>query len=140
MSILCPDIINRAEKKALAEQLIKNTGGEKKMTVRDIYEKVNLSVPMEQRHFFNYFDDTVAELQSMYSGFVAAGDNYQPPDTLDDGSGILPLYHNAIVDNIMFLAGREEGYKSEFIRKSKAAYLKYWSDSAKGRKMRKAGR
>ena len=36
----------------------------------EIFEKVNLTMPIEQRRFFNYFDDTVTELQSMYSGFV----------------------------------------------------------------------
>ena len=95
-------------------------------------------MPLEQRRFFNYFEDTVAELQSMYSGFVLEEDTeYQPPKTLSDENSVLPLYSNSIVCNIVFLAGGEETNKSEFIRQSRDAYLKYWNDNAKGRKMRR---
>lgn len=108
------------------------------MSILTIFEKVNLTMPIEQRRFFNYFDDTVTELQSMYSGFVFEKDTeYQPPETLLDKNVVLPLYHNAIVDNILFLAGQNETYKGEFIRKSKLAYLKYWNDNAKGRRIRR---
>lgn len=108
------------------------------MSVLEIFEKVNLIMPIEQRRFFNYFEDTVAELQSMYSGFVFEKDTeYQPPKTLSEENVVLPLYHNAIVDNIVFLASGEETRKSEFIRKSRNAYLKYWNDNAKGRKIKR---
>ena len=40
------------------------------MTILEIYEKVNLVVPIEQRIFFNFFEDTVNELQSLYGDFV----------------------------------------------------------------------
>ena len=108
------------------------------MTILEIYEKVNLVVPIEQRRFFNYFDDSVNELQSLYRDFVFIEDKqYTPPPSLDDDNVVLPLYHNAIVDNILFLANAGETYKSEFIRKSKDAYLKYWNDNAKGRRKRR---
>jgi hypothetical protein len=102
-----------------------------------LFEKVNLIMPLEQRRFFNYFDDTVAELSAMYGGFVFEKDTeYHPPEALSDENVVLPLYHNAIVDNIVFSAGGEETHKSEFIRKSRDAFLKYWNDNAKGRKMK----
>ena len=108
------------------------------MSILEIFEKVNLKLPIEQRRFFNYFDDTVTELQSMYSGFVFEKDTeYQPPKALSDENVVLPLYHSAIVDNIIFLANGEESLKSEFIRKSRDAYLKYWNENAKGRKMKR---
>jgi hypothetical protein len=50
---------------------------------------------------------------------------------------VLPLYHNSIVDNIIFLATQGELYKTEFMRKSRDAYLKYWNDNAKGRRIRR---
>lgn len=107
------------------------------MSILEIFEKVNLVTPIEQRRFFNYFEDTVDELQALYSGFVFEKDTeYQPPEALSDINALLPLYHNSIVDNIIFLAGGEEAYKNEFIRKSRAAYLKYWNDNAKGRKIK----
>jgi len=104
----------------------------------DIFEKVNLIAPIEQRRFFNFFDDTVRELQALYGGFVfTKGTEYMPPTALDDENAVLPLYHSAVVDNIIFLVSGEEARKSEFIRKSREAYLKYWNDNAKGRKMRR---
>lgn len=107
------------------------------VSLLEIFEKVNHIMPIEQRRFFNYFEDTVNELQSMYSDFVFEKDTeYQPPKALSDKNVVLPLYHNSIVDNIAFLLGGEENRKSEFIRKSRDAYLKYWNDNAKGRKMR----
>lgn len=108
------------------------------MTLLEIFEKVNLMVPIEQRRFFNYFEDTVNELNTLYDGFVFVSEGeYTPPKDLSDSVGVLPLYHNAIVDNIVFLAGQKETYKGEFIRKSKLAFLKYWNDNAKGRRIKR---
>ena len=108
------------------------------MTLLEIFEKVTLVIPIEQRKFFNYFEDTVNELQSLYRDFVFIKDKeYTPPKSLTDDNVVLPLYHNSIVDNILFLVTNEETYKGEFIRKSKDAYLKYWNDNAKGRRIRR---
>ena len=108
------------------------------MTILEIFEKVNLVIPIEQRIFFNFFEDTVNELQSLYRDFVFIKDKeYTPPESLTDDNVVLPLYHNAIVDNILFLANKGEAYKGEFIRKSRDAYLKYWTDNAKGRRKRR---
>ena len=108
------------------------------MTLLEIFEKVNLVIPIEQRKFFNYFEDTVNELQSLYRDFVFIEDKeYTPPESLTDDNVVLPLYHNAIVDNILFLATSIETYKGEFIRKSKDAFLKYWNDNANGRRIRR---
>ena len=136
---------------ALAEQI--NTNGGDNMTLLEIYEKVNLIIPIEQRVFFNFLEDTVNELESLYGDFVfikgkAEADEtsdeiviaiaeYTPPKSLTDDFVVLPLYHNSIVDNILFLANKGEFYKSEFMRKSKDAYLKYWNDNAKGRRIRR---
>ena len=110
------------------------------MILRKIYEKVNLVVPLEERRFFNYFEDSVEELEAAYSGFVIKnGMEYIPPITLDDFNAVRDLYSDAIVDNIIFMATKEEYYKSEFLRKAKTAYLKYWTDNAKGRHVRRYG-
>lgn len=108
------------------------------MTLLKLFEKVNLIVPLEQRRFFNYLDDTVNELNTLYDGFVLESEGeYAPPKDLSDDFGVLPLYHNAIVDNIVFLAGKEETYKGEFVRKSRLAYNKYWTDNAKGKRVKR---
>ena len=108
------------------------------MTLLEIFEKVNLVMPLEQRRFFNHFNDTVCELISLYGDSVlAAKGEYTPPKTLSDDVGVLPIYPNAIVDNILFLAGGEDLLKNECLRKSELAHLKYWNDNAKGRRMRR---
>lgn len=107
------------------------------MTVLEIFEKVNLIIPLEQRRFFNFFNDTVNELLSKYNGFVTEDrEGVVPIASLSDDCMVLPLYAAAIVDNILFLSGQGEIYKSEFLRKAHETYLKYWNDNAKGRRMR----
>lgn len=111
------------------------------MTTKKIYEKVSLVMPLEQRRFFNYLEDSVNELGTMFSGDTAElvfEEQREMPDDLNDEMNVLPDYHNAIVDNILFLAGAGEEYKGEFIRKAQAAYLEYWRKNAKGRRVRRA--
>lgn len=108
------------------------------MTLLEMYEKVSLKTPIEQRKFFNYFDDSVNELMSMYDLVIIDGKTHEAPTTdLYGDNVVLPLYHNAIIDNILFMVSNDTNYKSEFIRKSKDAYLKYWNDKAKGKRIRR---
>lgn len=108
------------------------------MTILEIFERVNLIVPIEQRKFFDYFEDSVNELQSLYGDFLFEENaEYSPPKTLLNENVVLPLYHNAIVDNILFLEGQDQTYKTEFIRKSTLAYHTYWNKNAKGRRIRR---
>lgn len=208
------------------------------MTLLDVYEKVNLVVPLEQRRFFNYFNDSVNELQSLFAGYdkdyvMEEGKEFKPLKSLhvpegkhyfdealaagtyfftwsyeegnlkagiynftissqipadgyieivfrgtvlpidmctistydDEGTSIQtgvsinkgksgtdigeiedtgepkyvvrPMYYDAIVENILFLAGAGEQHKSEFIRKGRNAFLKYWTENAKGRRVRR---
>ena len=53
------------------------------MTILEIFEKVNLVIPIEQRVFFNFFADTVNELQSLYGDIVfIKNTEYTPPKSL----------------------------------------------------------
>lgn len=111
-----------------------------KIEIIDIFEKVNLIAPIEQRRFFNYFDDSIKELNSQYEGFVfKENKEYSPPSSLNDKNVLLDLYSDAVVDNILFLIGQGESYKSEFIRKARQAYLHYWRSNAKGKVIKRAG-
>ena len=112
------------------------------MNIKEIYEKVNLSVPLEQRRFFNYFNDTVAELDAMYPEYLfERGKHYAPMRDLSDEYIVRPLYGAAIVDNILFLCGYDKDgtLKGEFIRKAKEAYLNYWRDCAHHKHIKRAG-
>lgn len=109
------------------------------MTLKEIFEKVNLTTPIEQRRFFNWFEDSANELISMYGKFATVPESeYIQPASFEDKNLIRPLYYDAIVENILFLAGAGNEHKSEFIRKSRDAYLKYWNDNAKGRRLKGA--
>ena len=108
------------------------------MTLLEIYEKISLKAPIEQRKFFNYFDDSVNELLSLYDIVLIEGKAFEAPTTdLYEDNVVLPLYHNAIIDNILFMVSNDANYKSEFVRKSKEAYLKYWKDKAKSKRIRR---
>ena len=113
------------------------------MKLIEIFEKVNLIAPIEQRKFFNFYNDTIDELNSLYGNLLFQktedGEEYEAPTKLDDEVLVLPLYQGAIIDNILFLVGKGEVYKSEFVRKARNAYLKYWNDNAKGRRLKKWG-
>jgi len=116
------------------------------MTVLEIYEKVNIKTPVEQRIFFNYLNDSVNEIAELHGdmpGIVFGGNitaaDITPVKSLDDETVVLPLYHNAIVDNILFLCGQGDTYKGEFIRKSKEAYLHYWNLYSKGKHVKRNG-
>ncbi len=108
------------------------------MTILQIYEKVNMVTPVEQKRFFSLFNDTVAELISLYEKpVIATGKAFVPISDLHDENVVLPLYTNSIVDNILFALGADASYKSEFIRKSKEAYTTYWNENAKGRHIKR---
>lgn len=142
------------------------------MTLKEIFVKVCLGVPVEQNRlqnsryeetvtitpmddmrFLNAYEDTVNELVALFPGFVfntkygneITGDVpdrawqekdlwYEIPDNINDDNPVRPLYWNAIVDNILFLTGNgTEANKTEFARKARTAYGKYWTDNAKGK-------
>lgn len=110
------------------------------MTVLEIFEKVNLRIPLEQRRFFNYYNDTIEELNAAYSDYVLEnGTEFAPIGSVYDPYVVLPLYASAIVDNILFLAGFDNDgtYKNEFLRKAENAHKKY--SKQKGRIIKRAG-
>ncbi|MCK9477994.1 MAG: hypothetical protein M0R40_00645 [Firmicutes bacterium] len=111
------------------------------MTIKDVFEKVSLETPIEQRRFFNYYNDSVSELEGLYGNDKKNLFKGEPVivKSLSDESTVLPLYNTAIVDNILFLTGLGESHKGEFIRKAHAVYLKYWKDGAKGKQVKNLG-
>lgn len=110
------------------------------MTVLEIFEKVNLKVPLEQRRFFNYYNDTIEELNSLYSDYVLEhGSEFAPIGSICDPYVVLPRYASAIVDNILYLSGfdKDGTSKSEFLRKAENAHLSYWNENAKNKRIKR---
>lgn len=116
------------------------------MTILEIYEKVNLRTRVEERVFFNYLNDSVNEItglhgdmpQLVFIGNITAADII-PIHDFDSEMILLPLYHNAVTDNILFLCGQGETYKGEFVRKVREAYLQYWNIYSKNRRIKRNG-
>ena len=72
------------------------------VTLKEIYEKVSLKVPLEQRRFFNFFNDTVAELEALYPDLLfKEGVHFTPVHDLADENVVFPLYTPAIVDHLL---------------------------------------
>ena len=111
------------------------------MTIKEIYEKVCIVVPIEQRLFFHRLNDTVAEILALYPEvkIIKDGEKWCPVWSLDGFISVRGLYIPAIVDNILFLSGAGEGYKSEFIRKAENAYKRYNSGDSRTRIIKRAG-
>jgi len=118
------------------------------MTVLQIFDKVNLFAPVEQRDFFSHLNASIAEVAALHGdspGLVFHGNltsaDLVPIDTLsgEEKIPLLPLYHDALADNILYLCGRDAALKSEFLRKTDEAFRQYWSINAKGRKIRRKG-
>lgn len=116
------------------------------MTVLEMYEKIVSNKPLNQRLFFNYLNESINELTSLhgcmagvvfYPNIIAA--DLVPVKSFDTELNVLPLYHSAIIDNIMFLCGNGDVHKAEFVRKAQEAYLHYWNISSKGKRMKRAG-
>ena len=95
--------------------------------------------------FFNYLNESINEIAVLHGDIPGAVFKHSltaadivPITALTENPEILPilpLYENAIVENILFLCGH--GDKGEFIRKSKEAYLHYWNIISKGKRIRK---
>jgi hypothetical protein len=115
------------------------------MNIKQMYERVSLVAPVFEREFFDRLNDTVIELGGMYGEvpkllYVTGEDGevkaVEWVKKFEDEINVLPLYHPAIVDNILFLSGAGDVYKQEFIRKANVAWLDYWNKDAKGRRVK----
>lgn len=102
----------------------------------DLFEKVNLVRPIEQRRFFNALNDTLDELRTTYHDLVIKVNGKTEPGLcgrLDDRIEGLDLYIGAIADNINFANGGTDTDKGEYIRKADLAHKTEWSRLGKGR-------
>lgn len=114
----------------------------------DIYEQIILKFNVEQKKFLIALNNTISELFAEY-GEIVFVDNTPPTADIqwsDIVSGLKvcfkPLFVPAVVDNIIYLLNTTAdnvGYKQEFMRKARQAFLKYWNDNAKGRRVKKIG-
>ena len=112
------------------------------MNAKQVYERVCLISRIGERQFFDRLNDTLVSLGATYGEtpklLYEAGEDSEYPEgqwvkSLDDELLLLPLYHAALSDNILYLSGAGEAYGQEFLRKSREAWLAYWNRDARGR-------
>jgi len=101
----------------------------------DIFESVSLKVSISEREFIDKINLTLNEMASEYK-FNNDKDNEKTVVyTVDENIDIDDRYLSAIVDNILYLSSGNADFKSEFIRKAKAADLSIYRENTKGRKL-----
>ena len=114
------------------------------MNTKQVYERVQMVTNISEREFFDRLNDTIGELNAIYGEVPKLlWVNYEggfPPEVwikkLDDKIDLLPLYHEALSDNILYLSGAGSEYRQEFLMKARNAYLTYWNRNAKGRRVK----
>ena len=100
------------------------------MDFNKMYERVTLVTPLEQRRFFDYYDASVNELCVMFDKkyVFRKGCTYVAPESLNYEDVTREIFHESIIDNILYMAGAGEIYKSEFVRKANLGVKKAWNE------------
>lgn len=119
------------------------------MNAKQIYERVQLVMPIGERQFFDRLNDAIGVLDQEYGELPKllwqADENGALPEkqqwvkTLDDEIDLLPYYHVTLADHVLYLSGAGETYEAEFRAKARAAWLNYWNRDAKGRRVKTGG-
>ena len=99
------------------------------MTIKKMYEAVNMRVPIDERTFFEYFNESVAELVLKYKAkyiYTAFDEETNNPtvSSLKDENPIFDLYHIAVLYNILYLCGLGDSYKTLSLSYADEAHLK----------------
>lgn len=106
------------------------------MTIKKMYEYVNLRLSIDERTFIAFFNETVADLVLLYEAkyIYESEDNNTDEipkiDSLGDDNPIFEVYHIAILYNILYLCGLGDNFKSEYLQKAESAYLKKWNEAS----------
>ena len=122
------------------------------MNLKNLFEKVNIRQPTDERTFLNFFNESVEELYVMFGAkYVTkiSADKELPEkekdeikseaiDTvtednsfvksLNDKNCVYRHYHLPILYNILYLLGLGDSYKSMFLQRSEEAYQKVWKE------------
>ena len=94
--------------------------------------------PMEQVEFLGYLGDCVRTLLARYpTGLLArAGDgSIQAPETVDEESGLDPLYDQALIlGAVAGKSGKSED-ADKFTREAELAFRTLWRRAARGKRL-----
>ena len=100
------------------------------MEFKKMYERVLLVTPLEQRRFFDYYEASVNELTMMFDAkYVMKKDcKFEAPENIEYEDKTRVFFHEPIIDNILYMAGCGDIYKTEFIRKANQAVKEAWKE------------
>lgn len=115
------------DKKCVCLKAEKREGEREKMTIKKMYEAVNMRTPIDERTFFEYFNESVAELVLKFKAKYIFTDNEKEKNpqisSLNEDNPIFDLYHIAVLYNILYLCGLGDTYKTMFLSYSEEANL-----------------
>ncbi|MBR5535746.1 MAG: hypothetical protein IKU60_03770 [Clostridia bacterium] len=93
------------------------------MTVKELYEKVCLRLPLDvelsERKFINFLEDTLSELEVLVSKkYLWLNTGAEKHPTMVSGEKIWcnDLFHNAIIENNCYLLTGDDNKKSLFYK------------------------
>ena len=118
------------------------------MNAKQVYERVCLVTTIGERQFFDRLNDCLASLAQLYGEvpkllWQAEEDGTYPESqwitNLKDEIKLLPLFHAALPDYVLYASGAGDAYGQSYAAKANSAWLTYWNRDAKGRRIRKRG-
>ena len=97
------------------------------MKVNEIFITVSSYADVDQFKFLLLFNETINEINLMYPVI----DNLKTTNDINSFYEYPEMFVSPIKDNILFLLGFGDKYKSEFIRKMKYAFCGWWKNKSK---------
>jgi hypothetical protein len=110
------------------------------MTTRELYLRVLATCEMSESDFLIYLGDVVRSLLALYPTALLcrAGDAIiGPPASLDEESGLDPLYDGALVAGVVACKTGDSGARATFLSEAEHAFRKLWRAAARRRRDRK---
>ena len=96
------------------------------MKIGQIYESVTIRTPVDERNFYDYFNETLSEIEMMFDTKYTFKDGCvgSVVSSMEDEFPLMDKYYTAVLFNLLYLCGYGDpnSIKSEFIRLANAAH------------------
>ena len=107
------------------------------MTTRELYLRVLATCDMKESEFLCFLGDVVRSLLSLYPTplLATAGDSViGPPASLDEETGLHPLYDGAVCAGVIACKTGDAGARATFLSESVHAFRKLWRAAVRRRR------
>ncbi len=112
------------------------------MNTKELFFRAGERCPMEQGEFLGFLGDCVRALLARYPTALLAqeGDgSIEPPKTLEEQSGLHPLYEGALLAGVIAGKSGKEEDRTAFLTEAEHAYRARWRQAARGKRLRQRG-